>query len=182
MEDHAPDDLLARLDRVESRQAIAALLTAYARGVDRFDEAAIRACFWPESTHRHGAFDGRSWDFLAFAARITSGMSHVAHHISNVSVEAEGDRGFSECYYFAHHRRPSADGAAEEDAFYEGRYLDLHERRGGVWKIIQRRGLGDWAGVLPPGGLLPAWPDEQRSARAPDDAYYDMLNRFRRGG
>src|SRR5437870_4428492 len=101
----------------------------------------MRSCFWPESTPKHDAFDGKSADFDAFAVKIVAPLKWSAHHISNVSIEAKGDHAFSECYYFAHHRRVAASGAGEDDAFFEGRYLDRHERRNGVWKIIQRRGL-----------------------------------------
>jgi hypothetical protein len=59
---------------------------------------------------------------------------------------------FSECYYFAQHRRDRKEGGGEEDVFFQGRYLDDLERRNGEWRIILRRGLSDYTSPrrLPP--------------------------------
>lgn len=168
-------DMMAdQLDRMVSRDQITELLYSYARSNDRVDEELLRACFWPESTHKHGGFDGTSTDFINFALKIIRGVKYTAHHISNVSVDVNGDRAFSECYYFAHHRRATKGGGGEEDAFFEGRYLDQHERRDGVWKIIRRRGLSDYSNVVPATTLFASWPSGQHSLRHPDDEYYVM--------
>lgn len=174
-------DVLSRLDRLESQHQISELLLAYARANDRFDEAALRACFWPESTHKHGGFDGTSTAFVDFALKIVQPLKYTAHHISNVSVEVDGDRGFSECYYLAQHRRTAKSGEGEEDAFFQGRYIDRHERRNGVWKIIQRRGISDLSFVLPATKPYADWPAGQHSARAPDDPYYQLRALFQSG-
>jgi len=177
----APADMATRLDQLESRQQITELLYAYARGNDRVDAELLRACFWPESTHKHGGFDGTSSDFIDFAIKIITPLKFTAHHISNVSIELKGDAALSECHYFAHHRRTAKSGEGEEDAFFEGRYIDRLERRGGVWKIIQRRGLSDFSTVLPAAKPFAEWPEAQRSHRFPDDDYYRMRERLRSG-
>jgi hypothetical protein len=176
-------DLATRLDATESRFTIAETLYNYARACDRADEAMMRGCFWPESTHKHGRFDGTSTDFVNFAFRIISSLKYAAHHISNVSTDVRGDRGVSECYYFAHHRRDVANGTGEEDVFMQGRYIDLHERRNGVWKIIRRRGLSDYTSAPVPANVpFAQWPADQRSGRAPADDYYAMKQAFLSGG
>ena len=175
-------DMAERLEALEARNKITDVLLAYARANDRKDEDLLRSCFWPESTHRHGRFDGTSTDFIGFAFGIISSLHYAAHHISNISVEVDGDRGFSECYYFAHHRRPAAEEAGEQDAFFEGRYIDIHERRDGVWKIIQRRGVSDYSIVVPAGDSFADWNPEHRSLNAPDDPYYALRKAFRAGG
>ena len=175
-------DMRARLDRIESRFEIADTLCKYARACDRADEALMRGCFWPESTLKHGRFDGASMDFVAFSFRIINSLKFAAHHISNISVEVRGDHGFSECHYFAHHRRDAQNGGGEEDVFFEGRYIDLHERRSGVWKIIRRRGLSDFTSRAAPANTPFAdWPADQRSGRAPNDDYYAMRQAFLAG-
>ena len=174
-------DAATRLDALEARAKITEVLHAYARGNDRADEALLRSCFWPESTHHHGGFNGTSSDFIGFAFRIINGLLYAAHHISNVSIEVRGNRAFSECYYFAHHRRPAREGHAEEDAFFEGRYIDRHERRGDEWRIIQRRGLSDYSTVVPATTPFASWPAGQHSLRAPDDDYYAMRRAFEAG-
>ncbi len=173
------DDLVSRLDRTEARLDIADILYNYARACDRADQAMMRDCFWPESTHKHGRFDGASSEFVGFAFGIISAMKYTAHHISNPAIEVHGDRAFSECYYMAHHRRDVANGQGEEDVFLEGRYLDLLERRGGVWKIIRRRGLSDFtSSPIPAGTPFASWPAGQHSGRAPSDDYYLMREAF----
>ncbi|MFC4593534.1 nuclear transport factor 2 family protein [Sphingobium tyrosinilyticum] len=168
-----------RLDVIESKQAITELLYAYARANDRADKALLRSLFWPESTHKHGKFEGKSSDFAAFAFKIISGLKYACHHISNVSVEVRGNRAFSECYYFAQHRRQRKDGTGEEDVFFQGRYLDDLERRNGEWKIIRRRGLSDYTSpAFPSETTYAQWPAGQHSEKYPSDDYYKMRQQF----
>lgn len=168
----------ARLDVLEAKDAVARILHDYARANDRIDEPMLRACFWPESRHKHGGFDGASSDFIGFAIKVLRATKYTAHHISNIAVEVNGDKAFSEAYYFAHHRRDAKAGGGEEDAFFEGRYIDLLERRGGAWRIIRRRGLADYSAVVPATTPYAAWPAGQHSGRAPDDDYYRMRAAF----
>lgn len=172
-------DLAGQIDMLVSRAQIEEVLLAYARGNDRADADLIRSCFWPESTHRHGRFDGKSTDFIAFALKIIGTVKYSTHHISNVSIQVDGDRALSECYYLAHHRRSMKEGTGEEDAFFEGRYLDDFERRDGVWKIIRRRGLSDYSPpAIPAATAYADWPAGQHSLRYPDDDYYAMKAAF----
>lgn len=174
-----PGSMADRLDAIESKQAITELLYSYARANDRADQALLQSCFWPESTHHHGKFDGKSSDFAGFAFKIVAALKYACHHITNVSVDVKGDRAFSECYYFAQHRRAVKDGAGEEDVFFQGRYLDDLERRDGVWKIIRRRGLSDYTSTPQPAATAYAqWPAGQHSEKYPSDDYYAMRQAF----
>jgi len=176
------DMVLKQLDTLMSREQINEVLLDYARSNDRFDADMFRSCFWPESTHKHGRFDGTSADFIGFALKILTPIKYACHHITNISIEIAGERAMSECYYFAHHRRERKDGGGEEDAFFQGRYLDNFERRNGVWKIIHRRGLSDYSPpAIPAAVAYVDWPAGQHSLRAPDDDYYTMLAKFRKG-
>lgn len=169
----------AQLDMLLSRAQIEEVLVQYARGNDHADEAMIRDCFWPESTHKHGGFDGKSQDFIGFAMKILTKLQYCAHHISNVSIRVKGDRAMSECYYFAHHRRDAKDGGGEEDVFFEGRYLDFLERRDGMWKIIRRRGLSDYtSNPMPANTPFASWPAGTHTLRSKDDEWYRMLAQF----
>lgn len=166
------------LDQLLARAEIEEVLFTYARGNDRNDIPMIQSCFWPDSTHKHGGFSGTSHDFIAFASKILDKLKLSAHFITNVSIRVNGDRAFSECYYFAHHRRANKDGTGEEDAFFEGRYLDFHERRDNVWKISRRRGLSDLSLVIPATTPYADWPAGQHSLRDKGDDYYRMLAEF----
>ncbi len=174
--------LAEQVDALASRAAIEEVVLDYARGNDHADEAMIRACFWPESTTRHGGFDGTSAGFADFAMRILPKLKYSKHHITNVSVRVKGNRAFSESYYYAHHVRDRKDGMGEEDAFFEGRYIDLFERRGGVWKIIRRRGMTDWnSAATPAAAPYSAMPEGTHALRNKDDDYYKMLAVFEAG-
>lgn len=173
------NSLAERLDRTEARLDVAEVLYNYARSCDRADEALMRSCFWPESTHKHGRFEGTSTQFIGFAFNIISALKYATHHISNVSIEVRGDRALSECYYMSHHRRNVANTTdREEDVFSEGRYLDMHERRNGVWKIIRRRGFSDYTSAALPAPTLAA---TFQSGKAPTDDYYTMRAEFLAG-
>lgn len=170
----------ARLEFLEARVAIEEIVYQYARACDRMDEAMLRDCFWPDALHQHGRFSGASHDFVGYAMSVLATMRFSAHHVTNVAMEIRGARGFSECHFLAHHRRSETPEQPERDDFYEGRYLDFFERRGGTWKIVRRRGLNDFVSAAFAANVpYAAWPAGQHSERAPDDAYYEMRAAFR---
>lgn len=176
------NSLADQVDMLLSRAAIEEVLLDYARGNDLCDEAMIRGCFWPESTHKHGGFDGTSSGFVDFAMKLLPRLKYSKHHISNVSIRVKGDRAFSECYYYAHHRRANKDGTGEEDIFFEGRYIDLLERRAGQWKIIRRRGMSDWnSPVTPAEAPYFDLPPGSHALRSKYDEHYRMLALFEAG-
>ena len=74
----AKNDMARQLDGLLSRARIEEVLMAYARGNDRVDDALLRSCFWPESTHKHGKFDGKSSDFIGFAMKILTTVRFTA--------------------------------------------------------------------------------------------------------
>lgn len=171
-----------QLATLAARQEIADVLNRYARGWDRLDEAALRSCFFDDATHQHGAFKGRSQDFITASLPVVARLKGCTHVISNVMVEVVGDRAVAECYFFSHHRRMNAAGTDEEDRFLQGRYLDRFERRGGAWRIAHRRGLHNWERVEARADqTLAAAPAEQLSQRKPDDPLYVMLAELRAG-
>jgi 3-phenylpropionate/cinnamic acid dioxygenase small subunit len=161
------------LEGLLDKQAITEVLYRYARACDRADEGLMRSCFHPGSLHRHGRYQGTSAEFVTFAMKIISGSKRTKHLISNPLIEFEGDAALSECHYLAYHRLANAGTGAEEDNFSGGRFLDRFERRGGVWKIVERVGLLDFERfdssterTFP--NLLPA----QLSRRFPEDELY----------
>jgi len=168
--------LAAQADVMDARAQITEVVHRYARANDRVDEALFRSCFWPDSTHQHGSFKGKSQDFATRAIGIVSKLRTCSHLITNVSIELVGDKAVSECYFLAHHRRTKKSGEGEEDWFLKGRYLDRFEKRDGVWKIAHRRGLHDFARTFDPADTsLDAAPAEQLSVHSTDDPLYAML-------
>ena len=177
----APAGSPSALADLQSRQEITDILIRYARANDRADEPLMHSCFHPDATLKFGPFDGAAADFVPYAMKIVRPLKWCAHHISNVFIELKADKAVSECYYFAHHRRVTKTGDGEEDAFFQGRYIDRLERRDHVWKIAHRRGVGDYTVVVPAATPYESTPAERRSGRLDADPLYAMLAELRSG-
>jgi hypothetical protein len=174
--------LTAQAEIMDARTQITEVLHDYARANDRVDEALMRSCFWPDSTHQHGSFKGKSQDFVTFAIAIVGKLKNCSHFITNVSIDTAGEKAVSECYLLAHHRRAKKTGDGEEDWFLGGRYLDRFEKRDGTWKIAHRRGLHDFARTFDPADTsLDALPEEQLSVHSTADPLYAMLAELHAG-
>lgn len=176
------DQLLADQYVTNARQDITEILHRYARGWDRLDEAALRSCFFEDSTHQHGGFEGRSHDFITGGLKAVQVNKMMTHIVSNVSIEVMGEKASSECYFLAHHRRPGKTEGTFEDWFIKGRYLDKFENREGVWRIAHRVGLSDFARTFAPADTsMDETPGEQLSGHKPDDALYRLFPELTRG-
>jgi hypothetical protein len=173
---------MSKLEELIAKDEITTILNLYARGWDRLDDEALRSCFWPDSDHHHGGFKGKSHAFIDRAFPMVQKVKGTQHAISNIMIEIDGDRAFSECTFNAYHRRMTRDGTQEEDYFSRGRYIDRLERRGGVWKIAMRRGLNDYERVQAHGEVMYAnAPPGSTGQRKPDDDFYRLQAEFRAG-
>jgi len=166
----------ALLDQLASRAEITEVVLRYCRGIDRCDEALLRSCFHPDARHRHGSFDGASADFCTFALEIVQAVVFTHHQLGPVSIELDGDVAHTETYFTSLHRFgavPPPGGQPHEDRFVGGRYVDRFERRGGVWKIAERRGISEWLRyeAASDRGFWDG-PAEQRGRRDRDDPVY----------
>jgi hypothetical protein len=168
-----PDD---RIDQLVSRAEIAEVVIRYVRAIDRMDEVLLRSCFHPDSRHRHGAFEGLSFDFCSRAMEICRQVVATHHQLGPVSIELAGDTAYAETYFTAHHRFgevPPPGGRPHEDRFMGGRYVDRFERRDGVWKIAERTGVNDWLRYEPADDRgFWSGPAEQRGRRDEGDPVY----------
>jgi len=169
-------DAAATLDELKSRAEIAEVVLRYCRGIDRCDEAMLRSCFHPDARHRHGTFEGMSADFCTHALAIVAQVEFTHHQLGPVSIELVGDTAFTETYFTALHRFGAVaptGGQPHEDRFSGGRYVDRFERRDGVWKIAERRGISEWLRYEPASdrGFYDG-PAEQRGRRDRSDPVY----------
>jgi hypothetical protein len=134
-----------RLQEVIDRDEIRQLLYTYARGVDRGDFDLIKSVFLPEATDHHGHYDGPA---LRFAKSVVSrgdelGVPGNQHHITNMTIEVNGDTARAESYFLAfQHQNDNGTGIGL--AIMAGRYLDVLERRNGTWGILRREVVSDW--------------------------------------
>ena len=125
------------------REAIRECVFLYCRGIDRADEDALRASYWPDATDSHGAYRGPASGFIDAALHKLRESSRMIHHVGNLSIELRGSQAAVETYFLAWQRDRDAQGA-EQETFLAGRYVDRFEKRGAEWRVAARVVVYDW--------------------------------------
>lgn len=129
-------------DHVEIQQ----LLYRYCRGVDRGDRALIASVYHDDAQDDHGGFKGLGSDFANWIVDAMDRNRTIGqHHITNMLIEFDGDVAHGESYFLAFHPDVVPGSDEESLSFSGGRYLDRFEKRGGTWKIADRRVVFDWS-------------------------------------
>lgn len=137
-------DIDAEVRRLLDRQAIAAVLADYCRGVDRGDLDLVRSAYHHDAIEHHGAFRGRNPDdFIDYARERNGVFAIVAHYICNHVIEFDGTVAYSEAYVIAVHRGTASDPSLQ--VVFGGRYVDRFEYRDGRWAIADRAVVADWS-------------------------------------
>jgi hypothetical protein len=125
------------------RLAISDLINRYCRGIDRFDRAAVEACFHPYATDTHGSFRGTVSEFIDWAFHLLERYDSTMHLVANQLVTLSGDRAVSETYGIAYHR--SSDPDPRRNLTVGFRYIDLMERGSDqTWRIAERVATTEW--------------------------------------
>lgn len=132
-----------KLSQLVARAEIEDCLCRYARGVDRRDWPAVRACFHEDAVDRHGEFHGTADEFVDWVRNRHAAVPFAMHFLGNSLIDFRDENTAAvETYFIAFQRRErtAADGSVEgTDADVFGRYVDRFERRdGGVWRIARR--------------------------------------------
>lgn len=142
MTTRAGEPTAREIRRLLDKQAITEVLYRYARGVDRRDRAILATAYWPDADDDHVLFRGCGEALLDYLVGAVEGM-RTAHRVTNVLIEFDDDdRARSESYVWAYHNVPVEGG--REDVVFGGRYLDVHERRAGEWRVARRRVVLDY--------------------------------------
>jgi hypothetical protein len=143
------ENLISRIDRLEktvndlqNREEIQILLNVLARGIDRCDVELIKSCYHEDGYDAHHLFNGKAHDFAIFVAVELAKVPNVRHEIGYPIITFAGNRAFAETKYATISRVPLNDGRFV-DLMADGRYLDVLERRDGVWKISYRHLVSD---------------------------------------
>lgn len=175
----ASPQLPASLQAVVDRSEIADLLYRFARGLDRIDETLLRSVFHHEATLDlgPGVFQGTSNDYIHWVIGVMNGVRSSHHMIGNILPTLEGDVALVESYCQTHIRMDKPTG--REDVFIGSRFLDRFERRPsgatGVWKIVHRKQIIDWARTEAVSDLFYHQnPDAHWSYRTKTDPSYQM--------
>ncbi len=129
----------AALEAALARAEIHDLLMAYARGVDRADEALLASIFTDDSTVISGVVNGPG---AAFARDITAfvreNLEMCFHSVANEWIDVRGDEAVGEHYVIAQMVQ------AGTEVLTGGRYIDRYVRRNGRWLIQSRTFVADW--------------------------------------
>lgn len=135
------------LEKLVAKSEIEDCLKRYARGIDRRDWAAVRACFHDDAIDRHGEFHGNGDAFIEWVSARHVDVPFAMHYLANCLIEFLSDTAAAvETYFWAIQRRETrGQGKAVQGTDYEvfGRYVDRFERRGEVWRIADRKVVYD---------------------------------------
>jgi len=134
--------IAARLQRLEDREQILELLTAYGATLDRHDFAAFGQLFTDDAEYAAGpgaATRGRAAIQKQLEQVITSNPSHLPppnHHLLfNPSIRVDGDR--ATVHSFVAYVAPDATGKTTQMVFFVA-YDDQLVRREGHWMFRRR--------------------------------------------
>lgn len=162
-------------ERLADESAIREILALHCRGVDRADEAALKACYWPDATASYGPQPTPALEFSAYLVKAITAFAQTHHQIGNVLIAFEAGaapvRARVETYVTAYHYRA---GNPDSELIYIGRYLDHFEKRGEIWKIKHRQPVMGWSQNLAAShdATHPALADLARADRHPGDPVY----------
>jgi len=128
------ETIVARLDRLESQDAIRRLKAAYMQACDDRLGSAIADLFWDDALWEGvGGSSARAQGRDAIAAMFAAAPSRLTfttHYLTNESISIDGNRAtgrwklLEPCTY--------RDRAA---LWMGGQYIDVFERREGAWRI-----------------------------------------------
>jgi len=131
-------ELLQRIDRLESRQAMRDLVTDYGQGFDRGDFDRFLSIWWEDCVWDigppFGAFAGHAGIEKAVREVLWPVWRETHHLTSNLKLAFEdADNARGECDV-------DCMGATRDDVvqMISATYRDHFQRRNGVWKIARR--------------------------------------------
>lgn len=139
--------------RIEDREAIRDVITAYAHAIDRRRWGMMEHLFHEDARFRFGVVEGDWRGFVDQARAIIDPCLATQHQLGQVQFGFEGDTAsHTETYMTAMHTIPAGypipdvfpDKGKIYSAVIAGRYVDRFEKRSGEWRIAQRTGLYDW--------------------------------------
>jgi ketosteroid isomerase-like protein len=137
---------------LEDREAIAAVVTTYARGVDHRDFEAVRGCFAPDlHVVAWGPGDMDRDETIAYISGVAI-FRETMHMMGNQVLHVDGDRATALTQALLAHDHDSWDELLVESP----RYVEVLERRAGGWQIVERGGA--------PVAGLPRLPDSDDPA------------------
>jgi len=167
-----------KLDELMSREQIRDVLYRYTRYIDRFDVDELRKCYHADADDIHwNSFIGNAHAFAGHIIKEMQNLKFLVHEVTNPLIELDGERAFVEARYTSRVRIDFAGAAEGEwvESIAHGRYLDIFERRAGVWKIAHRRLAQDGGRISVVTDIAKYNPDAA-GKRVPDDMVYKKFD------
>jgi len=159
------------LDHFEIREVI----EAYVHACDRGDLDGVKDTYWEDSYDHHGPIAGPGHQFAKDCLdSLKQYWTSCTHMLGQSRIRVDGDRAGVETFYFASLTRDQ-DGVAMLD-LQVGRYIDVMERRDGVWRIKDRRCTQEWTTSIPEGQGYMSSPTFLKGSRSTDDLAYKALS------
>jgi hypothetical protein len=134
----------------------------------------VRSTYHADAQEIHwDTFTGDGHEFAAYIVRELRTITSVSHAITNPLIDLDGDDAFCESQYTARNTIPrDPDLGGWVDLVVWGRYLDVVERRSGVWRIAHRRLVRDGSRVQLIATQLSVPPDGTGGRLGRDDPSY----------
>ncbi len=158
--------LAADVRHLKDRAEILDCMNRYTRGADRLDAELFLSAYHPDATDDRGAFTGHPQDRLTWLFDYLSSLDHAAHHISNFTLDIDGDVCHAESYVIT----TVVPRGSTEVTVGTARYIDRFERRNGDWRIAHREGLFDFVFTVP---VSENHPGVMAGSRDRNDRSYD---------
>ena len=163
-----------KLQELIDKDEITEKILRWARGCDRAELEAMASAYHEDAMDRHASLYKTGQDMSKFLEEWSLAMPVVNHHISNILIDLYGDVALAETYVLA-----TTTDEKKVVNVLGGRYLDRFERRGGEWKIADRKSVVDWGFQVPETFGF----DEEfiqfigpRGGKMPSDELYELLN------
>lgn len=132
-------ELQAELRELRDRGEIADCLNRYCRGLDRLDRELALSAFHDDATVCNSWLSSTPAEFVDHYWSRASARAVCAHHVTNLTIELDGDTAHTEAYWLL----PKAQ-AGDDLTVLGGRYVSRFERRDGVWRIAVQFNIAEW--------------------------------------
>ena len=152
--------LAADVRYLKDRADIIDALNRYTRGLDRLDKELMRSAYHPHATDDRGnAYHPHGYpNPLGREARVdwlidaVGPFFHCSHHISNFTIDIQGDEAHCEAYVITTQIAQEGDEIATLGC---ARYMDRLERIDGYWAIAHREVNMDFQFTVPINKMAP---------------------------
>jgi hypothetical protein len=131
--------LRAEVLDLRDREQIAACLVRYCRGLDRRDRELLLSTFHPDATICNSWLTTDPVEFAAHYFARASGRDVCSHHLTNMTIEIDGDTAHVEAYWLLPKALPG-----EDLNVLGGRYVVRLERRAGEWRVAVQFNISEW--------------------------------------